>query len=468
MLKRIKDTIRKFSMLKKGDNVLVAISGGPDSVCLLLVLNSIKKEFGINLFCAHLNHQLRGVESDCDERYVKRLTKKHRIPLLIESRNVTKFAKDKKFSLEQAARKLRYDFLLQTAKKIGADKIAMGHTKDDQVETLFMRLFRGTGLRGLRGIPGVRKISPNISIIRPLIETPREEILFFLKKRKIRARLDSTNAQTAFLRNRIRHELLPHIERYYSPRIKEILARTADSLDADYDYLIKQQRKVFKRIAKIKKDASISLPIKGLKSLPLSFKRGVVRLAIENVKGNLEGIDYRHWVKIEDLMEGVPTCLHLPGGINVVKRPKTVHFMAKKNGARGEFKKIVPETNLIKIPGVTKILKRLYIKSSISKTPPRTFNASPNIEYFDADKIKFPLNARFRKPADKMKPLGMKRYKRLQDIFVDDKIKAIRRNRIPIIVDAMGRIIWVCGVRMSEDFKVTPHTRKCLRLKLTL
>ncbi|UCH12011.1 MAG: tRNA lysidine(34) synthetase TilS, partial [Candidatus Omnitrophota bacterium] len=354
MLKRIKDTIHKFSMLKKGDNVLVAISGGPDSVCLLLVLNSIKKKFGINLFCAHLNHRLRGVESDCDERYVKRLTKKHRIPLLIESRNVTKFAKDKKFSLEQAARKLRYDFLLQTARKIGADKIAVGHTKDDQVETLFMRLFRGTGLRGLRGIPGVRKISPNISIIRPLIETPREEILFFLKKRKIRARLDSTNAQTAFLRNRIRHELLPHIEKYYSPRIKEILTRTADSLDADYDYLIKQQHKAFKRIAKIKKDASISLPIKGLKSLPISFKRGVVRIAIENVKGNLEGIDYRHWVKIEDLMEGATTSLHLPGGINVVKRPKTVHFMVKKNGAGGEFKKIVPETNLIKIPGVTK------------------------------------------------------------------------------------------------------------------
>ncbi|UCH11822.1 MAG: tRNA lysidine(34) synthetase TilS, partial [Candidatus Omnitrophota bacterium] len=226
--------------------------------------------------------------------------------------------------------------------------------------------------------------------------------------------------------------------------------------------------KAFKRIAKIKKDASISLPIKGLKSLPISFKRGVVRIAIENVKGNLEGIDYRHWVKIEDLMEGATTCLHLPGGINVVKRPKTVHFMVKKNGAGGEFKKIVPETNLIKIPGVTKILKRLYIKSSISKTPPRTFNASPNIEYFDVDKIRFPLNARLRKPADKMKPLGMKRHKRLQDIFVDDKIKAIRRNRLPIIVDARGRIIWVCGVRMSEDFKVTPHTGKSLRLKLTL
>ncbi len=443
----------------------MAISGGPDSVCLLLVLNSIKKEFGINLFCAHLNHRLRGVESDCDERYVKRLTKKHRMPLLIESRNVTKFAKDKKFSLEQAARKLRYDFLLQTAKKIGADKIAMGHTKDDQVETLFMRLFRGTGLRGLRGIPAVRKISPNISIIRPLIETPREEILFFLKERKIRARLDSTNAQTAFLRNRIRHELLPHIEKYYSPKIKEILARTADNLDADYDYLIKQQRKVFKRIAKIKKDASINLPIKGLKSLPISFKRGVVRLAIEDVKGNLEGIDYRHWKKIEDLIEGGLASFNLPDGICVTKRAKTVQFASKK---KTENMQKLPLSAIIKIPGVTKILKRLYIKSSISKAPPITFNTSPNIEYFDADKIKFPLNARFRKPADKMKPLGMKRYKRLQDIFVDDKIKAIRRNRIPIIIDARGRIIWVCGVRMAEDFKVTPHTRKCLRLKLTL
>ena len=157
MLKKIKNTICKFSMLKEGDGIIIAISGGPDSVSLLLALDFFKKEFKINLSCAHLNHLLRGQESDRDERYVRRLAERLSIPLLVESKNVGKFAKKKKLSLEQAARELRYDFLLRAAKKMGANKIAMGHTKDDQAETLLMRLLRGAGLRGLRAIPPMRR-----------------------------------------------------------------------------------------------------------------------------------------------------------------------------------------------------------------------------------------------------------------------------------------------------------------------
>lgn len=465
MLRGIKDIIEKFSMLKKGDRIIVAVSGGPDSVCLFSVLDSLKKELGINLFCAHLNHQLRGAESDGDERYIRRLADKLRIPILIESKDTAKFAKEKKFSLEQAARELRYDFLLRAAKKMDANKIAMGHTRDDQAETLLIRLLRGAGLRGLKAIPPMRKLSPNIYIIRPLIETPREEIMSFLKKRKIKARLDSTNVKAIFLRNRLRHKLIPVIEKYYSPKIKEILARTANALDADYDYLIKQQRRAFKRIAKIKNGVGVNLSIKRLRSLETSLKRGIVRLAIENVKGDLKSIDYRHWERIENLISerNINSTVHLPGGISVIRKPRTLLF-AKEQSKRN-INKLLP-TVIIKVPGKTRIAKRLKIKSSILNAPPKAFSVCPDIEYFDFDKIKFPLKVRYRRPFDKMRPLGMKRYKRLQDIFIDDKVKVNKRAKIPIIVDAKGKIIWVCGVRMSENYKVTPRIKRCLRLSL--
>ncbi len=456
-------------MLKEGDRVVIAISGGPDSVSLLLALNSLKKKFNINLSCAHLNHLLRGQESDKDERYVKRLADNFSMPLLVESKDAGKLAKEKKLSLEQAARELRYDFLLRAAKKMGASKIAMGHTKDDQAETLLMRLLRGAGLRGLRAIPPMRKVQDNIFVIRPLIETSRKQITSYLKRKKIRPRLDSTNAKTAFLRNRLRHKLLPAIERYYSPKIKDILARTANVLDADYGYLLQQQQKAFRKIAKIKTGRSISLPIEGLRRLAPSLKRGMVRLAIESIKGDLKGIDYRHWERIEDLIEEGLASFNLPGGIKVVKKPKTVLF--KKNRDRPQLYKTQQKQNwglplFLQVSGKTPVTKRLAVKSSILKAIPKAFNGSPNIEYFDFDKIKFPLMIRYKRPSDRMKPLGMKRYKRLQDIFIDDKVKLNKRAKIPIIVDAKSRIVWVCGIRMSEDFKMDPQTKKCLRLSL--
>ena len=410
-----------------------------------------------------MNHLLRGRESDRDERYVKKLADRLSIPLSVESKDVGKFAKERKLSLEQAARELRYDFLLRAAEKMGANKIAMGHTKDDQAETLLMRLLRGAGLRGLRAIPPMRKVQDDIFVVRPLIETSREQIISYLKRKKVRARLDSTNVKTAFLRNRLRHKLLPVIERYYSPKIKDILARTANALDADYEYLIKQQKRIFKRIAGIKKGTSVSLPLGSLRRLAPSLKRGLVRLAIESIKGNLKNIDYRHWERIEDLIEGGLASFNLPGGIKVIKKPKTVLFMKEKRAKK--ISKPLPSI-IAKAPGKTQITKRLAIKSSISRAIPKAFNGSPRIEHLDSDKIKFPLMIRYRRPSDRIKPLGMKRYKRLQDVFVDDKVKLSKRAKNPIIVDAKSRIVWVCGVRMSEDFKVTPRTKKCLRLSL--
>lgn len=446
MLKEIKNTLKKFCLLNRGDRVIIALSGGPDSVSLLLALNIFKKEFHLTLACAHLNHNLRQEESDEDQRYVVRLSSKLKIPIFTASKDIKNFAAEKGLSIEQAARQLRYEFLLESAKTFKANKIAVGHTRDDQAETLLMRLLRGSGLRGLKSIPPVREISPGIYIIRPLIETSRKQIESFLRQKKVRPRLDSTNLKTLFLRNKIRRKLLPLLEKYYSPKIKDILARTAENLNADYDYLLDRQRAAFKRVARVKADNFVKVPIKKLITLEPSLKRGVVRLVIENVKGNLENIDYRHWERIEDLINGNLKCVNLPGEIKVVRNNGTVQFL-KEDAAR-------------------KNRPHFLLEEKILKTRPKILGESKKIEYFDFEKISFPLKIRHRGPRDKIKPLGMEKYKRLQDIFIDDKIKAQKRQQIPIIVDSKGRIVWVYGVRMSEDFKITPHTKKFLRLSI--
>lgn len=465
MLKIIRQTIDKFALLKKGEAVVVSVSGGPDSTSLLFALNSLKKEFNIELYCAHFNHRIRGRESDQDEEYVRNLARRLRIPFAAESKDTKAFAKKNKFSLEQAARELRYDFLLRTAKGMGADKIATGHTRDDQAETLLMRLLRGSGLRGLRAIPPARRLSSKITVIRPFIDTSRKDINAYLKTKKIKARLDSSNTKTVFLRNRLRNKLIPHIEQYYSKQFKDILARTASVMSADYEYLLKQQTNAFKRIASFKKDKCVSIPLKSFNSLDLSLKMGIVRLAIKSIKGDLRSIDYKHWEGIEKLiLKGkVNSLVHLPGGLCVRRRANSIVFEIR--GVK-TIKDKLPVSFLIKVPGKTKIIDKLSMVSSVLKGRGRGFSGSRNIECFDSDKIAFPLTARSRMPHDRIRPLGMKKYKRIKQIFIDEKIKARRRPKVPIIIDATGKILWVCGIRMSEDFKITPATKRTLKLTI--
>ncbi|MFH0732697.1 MAG: tRNA lysidine(34) synthetase TilS [Candidatus Omnitrophota bacterium] len=453
MLKKIKDTIQKYSMLKKRDRVLVAVSGGPDSTSLLVALNCLKSEFGINLCAAHLNHLLRGAESDKDAQYARNLANRFEIPFFADSRDVLGFARKEKLSIEQAARQIRYEFFKETAKQINANKIALGHNCDDQAETMLMRLFRGSGMRGLRAILPKRKISEKLEVIRPLIEVPRKDIELFLKRKKIKPRIDSTNKKDIYFRNKIRHKLIPYLEKNYFPNLKKQIARTAQTIALDYDYLSKQHTQAFKKIISTNRQGEISFKLNEFKQLPASFQNGIIRLAIEEIKGDLLKIDYRHIEKIKGLIfdKKAASTIQLPGDTAVRRKAGTIRFYKKGDSPQKR--------------GQSPFLP-LSFKATVLESPPKKFSPSRRIEYFDAGKIIFPLATRCRKPHDKIRPLGMKRYKRLQDIFIDDKISKAGRDKIPLVVDSKGRIIWVCGVRMSDDFKITPKTTRFLRLEL--
>ena len=226
-------TIKRYAMFKKKDLVVVAVSGGPDSLALLFLLNSFKKNLGIKLHIAHLDHGLRNDSSD-DLLFVEDLCRRLKLPVTAERIPAKSFPE--KGSTEENARLLRYNFLFKVADKIGATRIAVGHTKDDQAETVLMRLLRGSGLSGLSGILPVRNIA-GYTVVRPLIDTTRKDIENYLKTKRIKAKEDSSNSDTVFFRNKVRHELIPLLEKKYNPNIKDILAKAARNLGSDYEYL---------------------------------------------------------------------------------------------------------------------------------------------------------------------------------------------------------------------------------------
>lgn len=327
LLTKVEETIQRFNMLKCNDRVIVAVSGGPDSVALVHLLSRLKKKRHLYLHLAHLNHMIRKDEADADSVFVENLAKRLGFPVTCESKRVGDFAKKAKLSLEEAARKLRYDFLLKVAKEEVASKIALGHNQDDQAETVLMRFLRGSGISGLRGIPAKRELD-NCLIIRPLIETGRREILHFLSAKNITFRTDSSNLKNLYFRNRIRNKLLPSLEKSFNPNIRELLVNFAENVSCDFDFLEKAGFKSFKSLRTNSTDVKVEVKLKKFLTLHKALQKLVARAAIKELKGNVRSIDYRHWKELEDLVGQRPqnSIVDLPGGISVVKKGENLVF----------------------------------------------------------------------------------------------------------------------------------------------
>lgn len=318
---KVKATIKKYNLIARNDKVLVAVSGGPDSVTLLYLLNGLKKEFNLSLHAAHLDHMLRK-DSRQDAEFVRRLAQNLKIPVTLTRVNVKKIAP--KGSLEEVARNARLGFLFNTASDIKADKIALGHSLDDQAETVLMRILRGTGLYGLSAILPKRNIA-GFWVIRPLIETSRKDIEAFLRRRKIRPCQDASNLKYIYLRNKIRHQLLPLLEKRYNKNIKEILGNIAESAGLDYDYLYAKALAVMKNF-----NRKVSLE-KFLKLHP-AIQRLVIRQNIAGLKGNTRRLTFQHIREIEDLILNRPvnSVVDLPKGVSVIKKKNYLCFYNRK------------------------------------------------------------------------------------------------------------------------------------------
>ena len=316
-MEKIKGTIKKHALIKDNDRILVGVSGGPDSVVLLYALNSFKKEFALKLHIAHLDHMLRS-DSHKDREFVEKLAEKLSLPVTVASVNVKKVGL--KGSLEEIARKARFDFFFKVAKKLKANKIALGHTFDDQAETVLMRILRGSGLYGLSAILPKRTIS-GFQIIRPLIEIRRKEIEAFLKRKNINSRIDISNSKDIYLRNKIRNKLLPYLEKEYNRNIKEVLANMAQTSASDYDYLSSAAELILMKYSR-------GFPLEKLKKLHPAIRRLLFRKAIARLKGDTRRINFRHINEIEDLLFNRPknSIVDLPKGVSVVKKKRLLFY----------------------------------------------------------------------------------------------------------------------------------------------
>lgn len=317
MLKRFLETIKRYGLIQKGDKILVAVSGGPDSLTLLSQLSGLKTRLGLTLHIAHMDHGLRK-DSKLDALFVKSWADKLKIPITIKQLNPE--IKNRKGSLEELFRDARLDFFIKTARKIKADKIALGHNLDDQAETILMRLLRGTGLSGLSGISPKRKIN-GVIFIRPLLETSRREIEDFLKRKRITPRIDPTNKQDLFFRNKIRHNLIPLLKNKYNQNIVEVLANLAESASYDYEYL--------NQVAKSSvKGGILRLSIKKAVKLHPAILRLKIRRAITCIQGDTRRISFQHIREIEDLLNRRPknSIVDLPKGISVQKTRNCLRF----------------------------------------------------------------------------------------------------------------------------------------------
>ncbi len=455
LLLKLRETIQEHNMLKPDDRVVVGVSGGPDSTALIHLLCRLKQEYKLDIWIAHLNHELRR-EAGEEAESVKRFASQLKIPVISDSLNVALFAKQKKISLEMAAREVRYKFFERVSRKVEATKIALGHTASDQVETLLMRLIRGAGLDGLAGIPPTRG-----KIIRPLISVFREEIEKYCQGYNLYPHRDSSNQELSFFRNKVRLRLIPFIAREYNSQFIQVLFRTANILREDKKCLDEVAEEALKKLILERSNGQIVIDAETLlSSLSLSLQRRVVRKLIQGVKGDLKNINFIHIDKIIKLKSDKGTkVINLPGDILAKREYRRLVIKKDEQEPLSFFSPLaVPGKTILSHPGYLFESKLFCKKSSY-------FSPDSHCIQLDWNKLTGSLSLRGREKGDKFQPLGMKGEKKLKDFFIDLKVPRQQRDKIPILVSG-ERIVWVVGYRIDEGFKVDEHTNKILKIKV--
>jgi len=460
---RVLHFIQKYHLISRQDRLLVAVSGGPDSVCLLHILAKLQDELDIKLHIAHLDHQLRGAESAADAQYVSDLAYRLGIPATIEQRDVKAFKARQHVSLEEAAREVRYAFLAQVAESIGANRVAVGHTADDHIETILMHLIRGTGTRGLRGLEPstLWPSTPNrLTVIRPLLEVNRQETADYCHHHRLAPRIDASNLSLSPLRNRIRLQLLPLLQSY-NPRVDKALLRAARIAGDDLAYLDKEVSRLWGEVAQ-KQEGAISLDKERFLELPSALKRHLLRRTIEELLGKLKDIETRH---IEEIMavstKPAGKRISLPGGL-VFSIEYDRYLLAQDAAVLSPFP--ILETGFtLKIPGET-LVPGWRVEAKVVPPEAMQDDVSGYEAYLDLDKTGDKLTVRTRQPGDRFRPLGMSQPKKLGEFMIDAKIPQNWRQRIPLVCSPK-HILWVVGWRIDERVKVTEETKQILYLK---
>jgi tRNA(Ile)-lysidine synthase len=457
-LQRTHRFILQHDMIRSGEAIVVGFSGGVDSLALLVALYELRQPLDCQLHIAHLNHQLRG-DSTSDAELVKQYANLLKLPFTIKKIDIPALIKQRNQSIEALARKERYEFFETVSKKIGATKVALGHQRNDQAETVLMNLLRGAALTGLRGILPIR----DGKFIRPLLDFSRTEIEEFVAEQGLQPCDDSTNWDRNFLRNRIRLDLLPLLKRDYNRNIQNTLAQNAELLRAESDYLEDIARKAL--------DACLAEPathdvvilnrLMFLRHHP-ALRRRILRLAIGQIQGDMKQLAFNHSEFMLQLSEGKSPNrqLNLPNNLEFLRAYNQL-IIQRPTSKIGEFEYTVAVPGDNNFPALNTVMVATIVEAPSRKTSyvlDGKFQA-----VFDVDQIQMPLKIRSRRAGDRFQPFGMKGTKKVKDFFIDAKVPQRMRQSIPILVTG-DEILWVVGHRTSEKCKVSNKTRRILHL----
>lgn len=476
MLENIPSILQEQCGLSREQPVIVGVSGGPDSLCLMSVL----RKAGYHAIVAHFNHKLRP-DANADANTVEQTAARLNLVSVIESGEVRAYADQEKLSIEEAARTMRYRFLMAQARRFNAQAVAVGHTADDQVETVLMHFIRGAGLAGLKGMNYrtiLHTFDPQIPVVRPLLDTWREETVVYCAASGFRPRHDPSNASLDFFRNRLRHLLIPTLESY-NPRFREVIWRTSRSLTGDHEVLAEVVEDAWKRCVEEETDEFVAFNQSVLTQQPLGLQRNLIRRAMEHLHPQDPDVSYAtlerasNFIASQDGNRRVRT--DLSGGVHLLREGPLIYVVASKVTLPVERWPQMPDTSdtlPLKIPtqvslsGGWKLNCERWNIASLALEQART-NHDPFQTWVDAHGIAEALELRVRQEGDRFEPLGMDGHEmKLSDFFINAKLPQRARDRWPLL--CMGeKVVWVPGYRPAHSFRVTESTRQALYFSMT-
>jgi len=484
----VRKSIERYHLVSPGEVIVVGVSGGPDSVCLLHILCRLKAGFRLDLHVAHLHHGSRGDAADADAEYVRALAADWDLPCTIERADVPSFAGRHQLAFEEAARLARYSFLSRVAEAAGSLCIAVGHNADDQAETVLMHWMRGSGLAGLRGMLPVTPLSQyrlienlnssapasDLRLVRPLLQVPRSEIEAYCAFHGLEPRFDRSNLDTTYFRNWLRHEVLPLLASH-NPNLREVIRRSARVLADDYALLRSLLLETWPRVAREETPERIVLDLERWRALPTSLQRSTVREAVQRLRRSLRDISFVHVENAVAVARDGTTGSQstLPQGLTLTLEYDQL-VLASEGAAP-----VPPDWPLLAagcstvpvgVPGMTPLPEsvwQLEISAVSREGLPCDWksNSDPWRAFLDAGVVGSRLWMRTRQPGDRFHPLGMGgRTVKLSDFLTNRKVPRNLRDRLPLLVGESG-IVWVCGHRVDERARIRESTKEALLLR---
>ena len=463
MLRRIVQTIAERDLIRPGDHIVAGCSGGADSVALVHALWFLQTRLNFHLSVAHLHHGLRGKSADADARLVDALCARLGLPLIMEKVSVRAVKAQRGGSVEMAARAARHDFFRRVLEQTGADAIALAHHRNDQAETVLMRLLSGSGLEGLGAMDYRAEPSPGVTVIRPLLDATRDQITAFLTKHKLAWREDATNRDPAMLRNRIRHRILPSLAREGFPQVVNALARLSDVVREETNLASAQTRR--RRLP----GHGDPLPVKRLASVSIAEQRRFIRAWLADVPSGARALDFQTTEKIRALVrDGATGTVPMGRGASVSRVGEALVFRIAASPALRAPAPLTPVA--LAVPGVTDVPGTPW---SVCVTATRGFRRSavsvgtiPCEVYLRREAGKTPpLMIRARRPGDRFTPTGMPGTVTLKDLFIDHKIPVSQRSLVPVLV-AGDDVVWVAGHRVDARWAVPGGNAPSWRVRI--